>query len=156
MFFFFKQKTAYEMRISDWSSDVCSSDLSPEAAPPLLCNIETRLDLLRQTGLVDYCCVLPFDEQRQRETVDDFVINNLVRRLGMRILVVGENFACGRGRKGDLAYLSALGEQFGFTVQPQPLHAPHGAPRCSSTETRRLTHPGQLTEAPPLPPRTPA
>src|SRR3546814_13560839 len=32
MFFFFKQKTAYEMRISDWSSDVCSSDL-PSAAP---------------------------------------------------------------------------------------------------------------------------
>src|SRR3546814_1809260 len=31
-FFFFKQKTAYEMRISDWSSDVCSSDL-PSAAP---------------------------------------------------------------------------------------------------------------------------
>src|SRR3546814_18437220 len=38
-FFFFKQKTAYEMRISDWSSDVCSSDLAargdrgrPEAA----------------------------------------------------------------------------------------------------------------------------
>src|SRR3546814_9563555 len=28
LFFFFKQKTAYEMRISDWSSDVCSSDLS--------------------------------------------------------------------------------------------------------------------------------
>src|SRR3546814_9763435 len=30
MFFFFKQKTAYEMRISDWSSDVCSSDLEGE------------------------------------------------------------------------------------------------------------------------------
>src|SRR3546814_4048341 len=29
LFFFFKQKTAYEMRISDWSSDVCSSDLKP-------------------------------------------------------------------------------------------------------------------------------
>src|SRR3546814_7021605 len=29
VFFFFKQKTAYEMRISDWSSDVCSSDLLP-------------------------------------------------------------------------------------------------------------------------------
>src|SRR3546814_3186832 len=29
-FFFFKQKTAYEMRISDWSSDVCSSDLEKE------------------------------------------------------------------------------------------------------------------------------
>src|SRR3546814_16408672 len=31
-FFFFKQKTAYEMRISDWSSDVCSSDLQFAAA----------------------------------------------------------------------------------------------------------------------------
>src|SRR3546814_4300354 len=31
-FFFFKQKTAYEMRISDWSSDVCSSDLGEVAA----------------------------------------------------------------------------------------------------------------------------
>src|SRR3546814_10419832 len=34
MFFFFKQKTAYEMRISDWSSDVCSSDLQPGRAAP--------------------------------------------------------------------------------------------------------------------------
>src|SRR3546814_5760270 len=32
VFFFFKQKTAYEMRISDWSSDVCSSDLAEHAA----------------------------------------------------------------------------------------------------------------------------
>src|SRR3546814_11070089 len=31
LFFFFKQKTAYEMRISDWSSDVCSSDLLAQA-----------------------------------------------------------------------------------------------------------------------------
>src|SRR3546814_9995760 len=31
-FFFLEQKTAYEMRISDWSSDVCSSDLVPAAA----------------------------------------------------------------------------------------------------------------------------
>src|SRR3546814_2095304 len=36
IFFFFKQKTAYEMRISDWSSDVCSSDL------PLL-EVEPRI-----------------------------------------------------------------------------------------------------------------
>src|SRR3546814_8719649 len=38
MFFFFKQKTAYEMRISDWSSDVCSSDLRGrlEVLPVLL------------------------------------------------------------------------------------------------------------------------
>src|SRR3546814_3558025 len=35
LFFFFKQKTAYEMRISDWSSDVCSSDLEPLAGEPV-------------------------------------------------------------------------------------------------------------------------
>src|SRR3546814_8209261 len=34
MFFFFKQKTAYEMRISDWSSDVCSSDLYDNSTMP--------------------------------------------------------------------------------------------------------------------------
>src|SRR3546814_18606536 len=34
-FFFFKQKTAYELRISDWSSDVCSSDLVVERLPRL-------------------------------------------------------------------------------------------------------------------------
>src|SRR3546814_7156504 len=33
LIFFFKQKTAYEMRISDWSSDVCSSDLSSMTVP---------------------------------------------------------------------------------------------------------------------------
>src|SRR3546814_16652042 len=33
LFFFFKQKTAYEMRISDWSSDVCSSDLNAATGP---------------------------------------------------------------------------------------------------------------------------
>src|SRR3546814_10281079 len=33
MFFFFKQKTAYEMRISDWSSDMCSSDLDERRLP---------------------------------------------------------------------------------------------------------------------------
>src|SRR3546814_2557775 len=39
VFFFFKQKTAYEMRISDWSSDVCSSDL-PRAVGDTLQDIE--------------------------------------------------------------------------------------------------------------------
>src|SRR3546814_4695324 len=36
MFFFFKQKTAYELRISDWSSDVCSSDLSSYSVTPAI------------------------------------------------------------------------------------------------------------------------
>src|SRR3546814_1749980 len=41
--FFFKQKTAYEMRISDWSSDVCSSDLEPKL-------LETQLSAILRAG----------------------------------------------------------------------------------------------------------
>src|SRR3546814_3311742 len=46
-FFFFKQKTAYEMRISDWSSDVCSSDLIIEEP-------EAHLHPQLQAVLLDY------------------------------------------------------------------------------------------------------
>src|SRR3546814_9090953 len=53
MFFFFKQKTAYEMRISDWSSDVCSSDLHDDGGE------SERLDFL--DDLLD----LPHDHRRQ-------------------------------------------------------------------------------------------
>src|SRR3546814_5347476 len=40
IFFFFKQKTAYEMRISDWSSDVCASDLT---YPGAACDVQSHL-----------------------------------------------------------------------------------------------------------------
>src|SRR3546814_5255455 len=51
LFFFFKQKTAYEMRISDWSSDVCSSDLHipPHAQDPVS-NIRRSLRSFRVSG----------------------------------------------------------------------------------------------------------
>src|SRR3546814_4684512 len=54
MFFFFKQKTAYEMRISDWSSDVCSSDLVDHIA------------LLRQA--------LQYVQRRHPFTIDAMVV----------------------------------------------------------------------------------
>src|SRR3546814_14656067 len=65
LIFFFKQKTAYEMRISDWSSDVCSSDLvdtkSASAGfvcnPGALCNSEP--DWTWQTTSKHYSNVLP-------------------------------------------------------------------------------------------------
>src|SRR3546814_1478583 len=47
--FFFKQKTAYEMRISDWSSDVCSSDLAGESGGLSGAPLKGRaLEMLRQ------------------------------------------------------------------------------------------------------------
>src|SRR3546814_7784279 len=42
-FFFFKQKTAYEMRISDWSSDVCSSDLPDPVMARRIVGVALRL-----------------------------------------------------------------------------------------------------------------
>src|SRR3546814_8967207 len=53
VFFFFKQKTAYEMRISDWSSDVCSSDLvTPD--PDVLASKDDKG--LRWSYDPDGCC----------------------------------------------------------------------------------------------------
>src|SRR3546814_994957 len=66
-FFFFKQKTAYEMRISDWSSYVCSSDL-----PPRLDRLERLLGQLRSpetftAQTLHRCRLLPQKERRARD-----------------------------------------------------------------------------------------
>src|SRR3546814_8750246 len=57
LFFFFKQKTAYEMRISDWSSDVCSSDLgfSPNFLLALRFD-DRRDDSFADKGPVHFVC----------------------------------------------------------------------------------------------------
>src|SRR3546814_7235816 len=48
VFFFFNQKTAYELRISDWSSDVCSSDLEDLTAKAEAAEAETKGDALTE------------------------------------------------------------------------------------------------------------
>src|SRR3546814_20948520 len=53
MFVFFKQKTAYEMRISDWSSDVCSSDLAARSRMRSFRNPKTGWSTHMQVELVD-------------------------------------------------------------------------------------------------------
>src|SRR3546814_2105686 len=58
LFFFFKKKTAYDMRISDWSSDVCSSDLDAARAER------------RQRGFVDRLAVGDDQAQTRRAGVD--------------------------------------------------------------------------------------
>src|SRR3546814_2687221 len=93
-FFFFKQKTAYEMRISDWSSDVCSSDLRsmkekdwPEPMALCLARNVVEVDL---GGKVETTLVLSLtdqprpDEQWFRERVSD------LRRDGTPIRTIAE------------------------------------------------------------------
>src|SRR3546814_7275322 len=72
-FFFFKQKTAYEMRISDWSSDVCSSDLagssttcpSTETQPPLMyCSASVREHPARSATRFDSRTGSDMDQRR--------------------------------------------------------------------------------------------
>src|SRR3546814_3270871 len=63
-FFFFKQKTAYEMRISDWSSDVCSSDLAGHADHPAV-----AADAAARGGIVGDDVV--FAEQRDDGAIDE-------------------------------------------------------------------------------------
>ena len=68
----------------------------------------------------------------------------------MRSLIVGENFACGSGRKGNIEYLRNLGDCLGFDIRPVPLrpntHIENGA-HCSSSETRRLIQQGDIAGA---------
>src|SRR3546814_3589879 len=52
MFFFFKQKTVYELRISDWSSDVCSSDL--QALGFLVVTDAEELEVIQHAGANDF------------------------------------------------------------------------------------------------------
>src|SRR3546814_14362444 len=54
MFFFFKQKTAYEMRISDWSSDVCSSDLLPALKADEIGVGQARFEPFARRSLADH------------------------------------------------------------------------------------------------------
>src|SRR3546814_3373051 len=70
--FFFKQKTAYEMRISDWSSDVCSSDLS---AASFCCCAAMALPFVH---MVAYCGDLGYPAARGSEAVSLVLISALI------------------------------------------------------------------------------
>jgi riboflavin kinase / FMN adenylyltransferase len=92
----------------------------PERAPPLLTDLQHRLELLDRTG-VDMCFILRFDEARSLQEPEDFVHEVLAGRLAARALVVGEDFHFGRRRRGDTAVLSDLESAYDFKVVGLPL-----------------------------------
>src|SRR3546814_1215896 len=70
MFFFFKQKPAYVMRISDWSSDVCSSDLSDGMLRPVVSErfpTGRMIASVRGDAPVPNICIKPFFAQSAGE-----------------------------------------------------------------------------------------
>src|SRR5437870_11572946 len=92
----------------------------PESAPKLLTDLDQRLELLASTGL-DYCLVVHFDEQRSRESAEDFVTDVLSGCLTARVVVVGEDFHVGHRRRGNVELLKHMGAELGFGVDGLPL-----------------------------------
>ncbi len=105
--------------------------IAPERAPRTLLTLEQRAELLAELG-VDALAVLPFDAAVAALSPDEFARDVLARRLGARVVFVGERFRFGSGRQGDAARLARLGEAHGFAVQAMPVVTLDGAPVSSS------------------------
>jgi riboflavin kinase/FMN adenylyltransferase len=124
----------------------------PESAPLLLTDLDQKIELLSDTG-VDHVVVIAFDENRSRESAEDFVEEVLVGCLRARVVVVGQDFHFGFGRRGNVALLSRMGEERGFEVVGLGLVDETGdgsstpGEAVSSTRIRTLLREGRVTEA---------
>jgi riboflavin kinase / FMN adenylyltransferase len=117
----------------------------PESAPKQLTTLEQKLELLAACG-VDRTVVLPFDAARAEESAEDFVREVLVDELKARLVVVGEDFHFGHGRRGNVALLRQLGAEHGFEVVGVGLTGDDTEP-VSSTRIRGLLARGDVEEA---------
>ncbi len=123
----------------------------PESAPSQLCDLAQKLELL-EAARVDRTVVVPFDHERANETAEDFVAEVLVRGLDARLVVVGEDFHFGHGRKGNVALLEEMGSAAGFEVDGVSLQADAGGTdgageAISSTRIRNLVAAGEVEAA---------
>ena len=90
------------------------SVLQRDFRPAYLCSMERRMQLLRSAG-AEAVVALDFTTETASIEAAEFV-DALTGQMGMRALVVGPDFALGRGRKGDLPFLRRMGADSGFTV----------------------------------------
>ena len=114
-----------------------------DGAPPRLSTIRGKLEQFCAAG-VQRVYVARFDAQLAAMTADDFIERILVGRLGVRWVLVGEDFRFGRGRTGDLAVLRAAARS--FSVEAMRTVAIDGE-RASSTAVRRALAAGELAHA---------
>lgn len=114
--------------------------LAPSKKPPAVAALEQNLEVFRSLG-VPVCVVLHFDELLASVSAQDFLDGILVGKLRATEVVVGHDFAMGRGREGTTEWLSS---RIQTTVVP-PFEL--GGRRVSSTEVRRAVAAGEMETA---------
>lgn len=113
--------------------------------PCLLMPPRRKLALLAALG-ADVVVSLPFTRQTAELSPEDFVRCTLVKALGTRRLVVGYDYAFGKGRRGNAALLGKIGRTCGFTVEELgPVEVDGGI--VSSTRIRAAIAEGRMEEA---------
>ncbi len=117
---------------------------SPKA-PARLMRLREKLLALEDLG-VDRVLCLEFDEGLAATPAPVFIQELLVKKLGIRYLIVGDDFRFGHGREGDFAMLRQAGLEHGFQVADNHSHILHGE-RVSSTRIRDALAQGQLEAA---------
>ncbi|WP_455208170.1 bifunctional riboflavin kinase/FAD synthetase [Kaarinaea lacus] len=114
----------------------------PDEVPSRLTRLREKLGVLRNLT-VDRVLCLRFDKRLASLTADQFVQQILVDGLGVKYLVVGDDFKFGKGRSGDFAYLESIGPELGFEVSDTQSFSFTGA-RVSSTRIRAALELGDL------------
>ncbi len=113
--------------------------------PARLTRLREKILALRQQP-VDRVLCLRFDEKLAALPAESFIDEILVAGLGIRYVVVGDDFRFGARRKGDIALLRQHGQQHGF--EAAPMHSVMvGGERVSSTRIRDALARGDLAQA---------
>src|SRR3546814_18097515 len=120
--FFFKQKTAYEVRISDWSSDVCSSDLSAGidrvvVGAPTLVGIVVGFRVALRTRVRQR---VAGDDVAADAGIDEVVAGSAVLAAGLVVALGSRGIAQGGGVTPDHA-VAAIGRASGRARVSQPV-----------------------------------
>jgi len=118
--------------------------LSPQTRLPYLTSLTERVNLLQGVG-VELVIPLSFTLELARVSADEFVAW-LRKHLKMRVLIVGPDFALGRGREGDVFRLQSLGQEMGFSVVLVPPMV-QGGEVISSTAIRQALLQGDASKA---------
>ncbi len=117
----------------------------PDQTPARLTRLREKLMALRRYS-VDRVLVVRFDRSFAAMTAEDFIERVLVEKLGVRYLVVGDDFRFGHERRGDFAMLAAAGLRHGFPVVNVHTYAIDDE-RVSSTRIRERLAAGDLAGA---------